>query len=112
MSNSDSEMLCSTILQLLCHADCPTSRLQANFKDFFLASRNKNCGFFLLPKENFSFFFFLFFFHTGFFNMWGFGRANKQANQAKKVQENTPMHFLELVGDLIGHSSAVQVGQF
>lgn len=44
--------------------------------------------------------------------MWGFGRANKQANQAKKVQENTPMHFLELVGDLIGHSSAVQVGQF
>ncbi|XP_052526163.1 WD repeat-containing protein 41 isoform X2 [Tympanuchus pallidicinctus] len=46
---------------------------------------------------------------TGFFNMWGFGRANKQANQAKKVQENTPMHFLELIGDLIGHSSAVQM---
>lgn len=44
--------------------------------------------------------------------MWGFGRANKQANQAaKKMQENTPMYFLELVGDLIGHSSAVQVGQ-
>ncbi|XP_028941452.1 WD repeat-containing protein 41, partial [Antrostomus carolinensis] len=49
---------------------------------------------------------------TGFFNMWGFGRANKQANQAaKKMQENIPMYFLELVGDLIGHSSAVQVGQ-
>ncbi|NXP63390.1 WDR41 protein, partial [Chloropsis cyanopogon] len=47
---------------------------------------------------------------TGFFNMWGFGRANKQANQAaKKMQENTPVYFLELVGDLIGHSSAVQV---
>ncbi|KAM6329084.1 WD repeat-containing protein 41 isoform 2-T2 [Alca torda] len=47
---------------------------------------------------------------TGFFNMWGFGRANKQANQAaKKMQENTPVYFLELVGDLIGHSSAVQM---
>ncbi|PKU37925.1 wd repeat-containing protein 41 [Limosa lapponica baueri] len=47
--------------------------------------------------------------HVGFFNIWGFGRANKQANQAaKKVQENTPVYFLELVGDLIGHSSAVQ----
>lgn len=47
---------------------------------------------------------------SGFFNMWGFGRANKQANQAaKKMQENTPVYFLELVGDLIGHSSAVQM---
>ncbi|KFP08268.1 WD repeat-containing protein 41, partial [Calypte anna] len=47
---------------------------------------------------------------TGFFNMWGFGRANKQTTQAaKKMQENTPMYFLELVGDLIGHSSAVQM---
>ncbi|NWR23080.1 WDR41 protein, partial [Emberiza fucata] len=47
---------------------------------------------------------------TGFFNMWGFGRTNKQANQAaKKMQENTPLYFLELVGDLIGHSSAVQM---
>ncbi|XP_077646342.1 WD repeat-containing protein 41 isoform X2 [Lonchura striata] len=47
---------------------------------------------------------------TGFFNMWGFGRANKQANQAaKKMQENTPVYFLDLVGDLIGHSSAVQM---
>ncbi|KFQ99590.1 WD repeat-containing protein 41, partial [Opisthocomus hoazin] len=46
----------------------------------------------------------------GFFSMWGFGRANKQPNQAaKKIQENTPMYFLELVGDLIGHSSAVQM---
>ncbi|XP_010224288.1 PREDICTED: WD repeat-containing protein 41-like, partial [Tinamus guttatus] len=49
---------------------------------------------------------------TGFFSMWGFGRASKQANQAaKKTQENITMYFLELVGDLIGHSSAVQVGQ-
>ncbi|RMC16455.1 hypothetical protein DUI87_06785 [Hirundo rustica rustica] len=48
---------------------------------------------------------------TGFFNMWGFGRANKQANQAaKKMHDNTPVYFLELVGDLIGHSSAVQIG--
>ncbi|XP_054034421.1 WD repeat-containing protein 41 isoform X1 [Dryobates pubescens] len=47
---------------------------------------------------------------TGFFNMWGFGRTNRQTNQAaKKVQENTPTYFLELVGDLIGHSSAVQM---
>ncbi|XP_025894368.1 WD repeat-containing protein 41 isoform X1 [Nothoprocta perdicaria] len=47
---------------------------------------------------------------TGFFSMWGFGRANKQASQAaKKTQENTTLYFLELVGDLIGHSSAVQM---
>lgn len=46
----------------------------------------------------------------GFFNMWGFGRANKQANQsAKKTQESLTLYSLELIGDLIGHSSAVQV---
>ncbi|XP_032648605.1 WD repeat-containing protein 41 isoform X5 [Chelonoidis abingdonii] len=47
---------------------------------------------------------------TGFLNMWGFGRANKQASQtAKKMQESTTTYSLELIGDLIGHSSAVQM---
>ncbi|TFK15729.1 interleukin-6 receptor subunit beta-like [Platysternon megacephalum] len=47
---------------------------------------------------------------TGFLNMWGFGRANKQASQtAKKMQESTTSYSLELIGDLIGHSSAVQM---
>jgi len=46
----------------------------------------------------------------GFFNMWGFGRVNKQASQpVKKQQENTPPCSLELIGDLIGHSSSVEV---
>lgn len=46
----------------------------------------------------------------GFLSMWGFGRANKQASQtAKKMQESTTSYSLELIGDLIGHSSAVQV---
>uniref|UniRef100_A0A7M4FJB1 WD repeat-containing protein 41 n=1 Tax=Crocodylus porosus TaxID=8502 RepID=A0A7M4FJB1_CROPO len=50
---------------------------------------------------------------TGFFNMWGFGRANKQANQtAKKTQESMTLYSLELIGDLIGHSSAVQMFLF
>lgn len=47
---------------------------------------------------------------TGFLTMWGFGRANKQASQtAKKMQESTSSYSLELIGDLIGHSSAVQM---
>ncbi|XP_074808795.1 WD repeat-containing protein 41 isoform X2 [Natator depressus] len=47
---------------------------------------------------------------TGFLSMWGFGRANKQASQtAKKMQESTTSYSLELIGDLIGHSSAVQM---
>ncbi|XP_039398770.1 WD repeat-containing protein 41 [Mauremys reevesii] len=47
---------------------------------------------------------------TGFLNMWGFGRANKHASQtAKKMQESTSSYSLELIGDLIGHSSAVQM---
>ncbi|XP_030421927.1 WD repeat-containing protein 41 isoform X4 [Gopherus evgoodei] len=47
---------------------------------------------------------------TGFLNMWGFGRANKQVSQtAKKMQESTTTYSLELIGDLIGHSSAVQM---
>uniref|UniRef100_A0A8C5KQJ9 WD repeat-containing protein 41 n=1 Tax=Jaculus jaculus TaxID=51337 RepID=A0A8C5KQJ9_JACJA len=47
---------------------------------------------------------------TGFFNMWGFGRVNKQASQPmKKQQEDTTPCFLEPVGDLIGHSSSVEM---
>ncbi|XP_021555641.1 WD repeat-containing protein 41 isoform X3 [Neomonachus schauinslandi] len=47
---------------------------------------------------------------TGFFNMWGFGRVNKQASQpVKKQQENSPPCSLELIGDLIGHSSSVEM---
>ncbi|ELW70036.1 WD repeat-containing protein 41 [Tupaia chinensis] len=47
---------------------------------------------------------------TGFFNMWGFGRVNKQANQpVKKQQENVTSCSLELIGDLIGHSSSVEM---
>uniref|UniRef100_A0A8D0HG41 WD repeat-containing protein 41 n=1 Tax=Sphenodon punctatus TaxID=8508 RepID=A0A8D0HG41_SPHPU len=47
---------------------------------------------------------------AGFFSIWGFGRANKQANQtAKKTPEITTTYSLDLIGDLIGHSSAVQM---
>uniref|UniRef100_A0A7N9C9U0 WD repeat-containing protein 41 n=1 Tax=Macaca fascicularis TaxID=9541 RepID=A0A7N9C9U0_MACFA len=47
---------------------------------------------------------------TGFFNMWGFGRVNKQASQpVKKQQENATSCSLELIGDLIGHSSSVEM---
>nr|XP_055198240.1 WD repeat-containing protein 41 isoform X1 [Nyctereutes procyonoides] len=47
---------------------------------------------------------------TGFFNMWGFGRVNKQASQPiKKQQENATPCSLELIGDLIGHSSSVEM---
>uniref|UniRef100_A0A8C8RSH5 WD repeat-containing protein 41 n=1 Tax=Pelusios castaneus TaxID=367368 RepID=A0A8C8RSH5_9SAUR len=47
---------------------------------------------------------------TGFLSLWGFGRANKQASQnAKKMQESTTSYSLEFIGDLIGHSSAVQM---
>ncbi|XP_033618802.1 WD repeat-containing protein 41 [Fukomys damarensis] len=47
---------------------------------------------------------------TGFFNMWGFGRVNKQASQpVKKQQENATSSSLELIGDLIGHSSSVEM---
>lgn len=42
--------------------------------------------------------------------MWGFGRVNKQASQpVKKQQEVTTSCSLELIGDLIGHSSSVEV---
>ncbi|XP_031216445.1 WD repeat-containing protein 41 isoform X2 [Mastomys coucha] len=47
---------------------------------------------------------------TGFFNMWGFGRVNKQASQpVKKQEENVTTCSLELIGDLIGHSSSVEM---
>ncbi|XP_061476267.1 WD repeat-containing protein 41 isoform X2 [Rhineura floridana] len=47
---------------------------------------------------------------SGFFSMWGFGRASKQANHtAKKPPESTTIFSLDLLGDLIGHSSAVQM---
>ncbi|XP_066469612.1 WD repeat-containing protein 41 [Tiliqua scincoides] len=47
---------------------------------------------------------------SGFFSIWGFGRAHKQANHAaKKAPESTTIYSLDLTGDLIGHSSAVQM---
>ncbi|KAJ8261258.1 hypothetical protein COCON_G00169810 [Conger conger] len=47
---------------------------------------------------------------TGFFGMWTFGRPSKQASlQAKKVPEVSGLRTLELTGDLIGHSGAVQM---
>lgn len=42
--------------------------------------------------------------------MWGFGRVNKQASQpVKKQEDNVTTCSLELIGDLIGHSSSVEV---
>ncbi|KAG8456512.1 hypothetical protein GDO86_002335 [Hymenochirus boettgeri] len=47
---------------------------------------------------------------AGFFSMWGFGKAAKQSNQAvKKVLDNGITASLKLIGDLIGHSSSVQM---
>uniref|UniRef100_A0A8C5PV31 WD repeat domain 41 n=1 Tax=Leptobrachium leishanense TaxID=445787 RepID=A0A8C5PV31_9ANUR len=47
---------------------------------------------------------------TGFFSMLGFGKANKQASQSlNKVPENGIVASLDLIGDLIGHSSSVQM---
>ncbi|XP_054543980.1 WD repeat-containing protein 41 isoform X1 [Talpa occidentalis] len=46
---------------------------------------------------------------TGFFNMWGFGRVSKQASQPVKKQESVTSSSLELIGDLIGHSSSVEM---
>ncbi|KAM4810523.1 WD repeat-containing protein 41 [Rhinophrynus dorsalis] len=47
---------------------------------------------------------------TGFFSMLGFGKAGKQSNHmAKKTQDNGIVASLELLGDLIGHSSSVQM---
>ncbi|KAJ8286959.1 hypothetical protein GJAV_G00045350 [Gymnothorax javanicus] len=47
---------------------------------------------------------------TGFFGMWTFGRSSKQTSQqVKKVPEVLSLRTLELTGDLIGHSGAVQM---
>lgn len=47
---------------------------------------------------------------AGFFSMWGFGRTSKQTSQVtKKTQDVVLIGSLELIGDLIGHSSAVQM---
>ncbi|XP_030048149.1 WD repeat-containing protein 41 [Microcaecilia unicolor] len=47
---------------------------------------------------------------TGIFSMWGFGKASKQPSQTvKKMQDNVVQSSVELIGDLIGHSSAVQM---
>ncbi|KAG8131008.1 putative WD repeat-containing protein [Naja naja] len=47
---------------------------------------------------------------SGFFNIWGFGRTSKQANHtAKKAPECATIFSLDLTGDLIGHSAAVQM---
>ncbi|XP_018592146.1 WD repeat-containing protein 41 [Scleropages formosus] len=47
---------------------------------------------------------------AGFFGMWTFGRSSKQTNQTmKKAQEILGLRMLELTGDLIGHSGAVQM---
>uniref|UniRef100_A0A3B3X440 WD repeat domain 41 n=1 Tax=Poecilia mexicana TaxID=48701 RepID=A0A3B3X440_9TELE len=47
---------------------------------------------------------------AGFFGMWTFGRSSKQPGpQSKKVLEIPNLRTLELTGDLIGHSGAVQM---
>uniref|UniRef100_A0A674B5K4 WD repeat domain 41 n=1 Tax=Salmo trutta TaxID=8032 RepID=A0A674B5K4_SALTR len=47
---------------------------------------------------------------AGFFGMWTFGRSNKQVGPpVKKVLELPSLRTLELTGDLIGHSGAVQM---
>uniref|UniRef100_A0A3Q2E6P0 WD repeat domain 41 n=1 Tax=Cyprinodon variegatus TaxID=28743 RepID=A0A3Q2E6P0_CYPVA len=47
---------------------------------------------------------------AGFFGMWSFGRSSKQPGpQAKKVLEIPNLKTLELIGDLIGHSGAIQM---
>ncbi|XP_053557354.1 WD repeat-containing protein 41 [Bombina bombina] len=47
---------------------------------------------------------------TGFFSIWGFGKSNKQSNQTiKKKPDNCIVASLDLIGDLIGHSSTVQM---
>ncbi|KAM4635444.1 WD repeat-containing protein 41 [Polymixia lowei] len=46
----------------------------------------------------------------GFFGMWTFGRPNKQTGPpSKKIMELPSIRTLELTGDLIGHSGAVQM---
>ncbi|XP_070780922.1 WD repeat-containing protein 41 [Enoplosus armatus] len=46
----------------------------------------------------------------GFFGMWTFGRPNKQTGPpSKRVVDVPNIRTLELTGDLIGHSGAVQM---
>eukprot|EP00066_Takifugu_rubripes_P003048 XP_003965374.1 PREDICTED: WD repeat-containing protein 41 [Takifugu rubripes] len=46
----------------------------------------------------------------GFFGMWTLGRSNKQAGSSSKKAADVPnLKTLELTGDLIGHSGAVQM---
>lgn len=46
----------------------------------------------------------------GFFGLWSFGRSSKQMGpQSKKAADPVTLKTLELTGDLIGHSGAVQV---
>ncbi|XP_075038307.1 WD repeat-containing protein 41 [Mixophyes fleayi] len=47
---------------------------------------------------------------AGFFSMWGFGKSGRHSNNAaKKSADNGIVASLELIGDLIGHSSSVQM---
>uniref|UniRef100_A0A3Q1GU12 WD repeat domain 41 n=1 Tax=Acanthochromis polyacanthus TaxID=80966 RepID=A0A3Q1GU12_9TELE len=47
---------------------------------------------------------------AGFFGMWNFSRTNKQSGPpSKKVMDIPNIRMLELTGDLIGHSGAVQM---
>ncbi|KAM9329273.1 WD repeat-containing protein 41 [Gastrophryne carolinensis] len=47
---------------------------------------------------------------AGLFSMWGFGKGSKQSNHTvKKINDNGIVSSLELIGDLIGHSSSVQM---
>ncbi|XP_018412776.1 PREDICTED: WD repeat-containing protein 41 [Nanorana parkeri] len=47
---------------------------------------------------------------AGFFTMWGFGKGSKQYNQTvKKTNDDGIVASLNLIGDLIGHSSSVQM---
>uniref|UniRef100_A0A665T3X6 WD repeat domain 41 n=1 Tax=Echeneis naucrates TaxID=173247 RepID=A0A665T3X6_ECHNA len=45
----------------------------------------------------------------GFFGLWNFGRSNKQSGPPKKIMDVPNIRTLELTGDLIGHSGAVQM---
>ncbi|CAL8282127.1 WD repeat-containing protein 41 [Gadus morhua] len=46
----------------------------------------------------------------GFFGLWSFGRSSKQAElPSRKITEVPNIRTLELTGDLIGHSGAVQM---
>ncbi|KAM3940052.1 WD repeat-containing protein 41 [Leptodactylus fuscus] len=47
---------------------------------------------------------------AGFFSMWGFGKSGKMSNHTvKKTTDTGIIASLELIGDLIGHSSSVQM---